>query len=104
MKRHETIIVLFTFAMAVLIPILGVAQLGGPESLFKSTMKYWAPIYVITSILTLYYLLNDLYKREFENPNSKVTWAVIMFFTGGIGLIIYAFKHAIKPRSTNGAA
>jgi Na+/H+ antiporter NhaD/arsenite permease-like protein len=104
MKRHETIIVLFTFAMAVLIPILGAIQLGDPDSLFKSTLKYWAPAYVTTSILTLYYLINDLYKRDFEKSNSKVTWAIIMFFTGGIGLIIYAFKHAIKPRPTNGDA
>lgn len=102
MKRHETIIVLFTFAMAVLIPILGAIQLGNPDSLFKSTLKYWALIYVIASILTLYYLINDLYKRNFGNPNTKVTWAIIMFFTGGIGLIVYAFKHAIKPRPTSG--
>ena len=104
MKRHETIIFLFTFVMAVLIPVLGVMQLGSPDSLFKSTLKYWAPIYVTTSILTLYYLISDLCKRDFQKPNSKVTWAIIIFFTGGVGLIIYAFKHAIKPRPTSGVA
>ena len=104
MKRHETIIVLFTFAMAALIPILGAIQLGNPDSLFKSTLKFWAPVYIIATILTLYYLINDLYKREFEKSNSKVTWVFLILLTGGIGLIIYAFKHAIKPRPTNASA
>lgn len=42
--------------------------------------------------------IRDLYLREFEKENAKITWALLIFLTGGIGWLIYVFKYAVKPR------
>lgn len=49
---------------------------------------------VIAFILTI----RDLYKRPFPNPNSKVTWTLLILCTGGIGWVVYIFRYALKPR------
>ena len=49
---------------------------------------------VIAFILTI----RDLYRRPFQNPNSKVTWTLLILCTGGIGWVVYIFRHALKPR------
>ena len=42
--------------------------------------------------------IRDLYLRPFPNPNAKLTWALLIHWTGGIGWLVYVFKHALKPR------
>lgn len=42
--------------------------------------------------------IRDLYLRPFPNPNSKVTWVLLIVFTGGIGWLFYIVKYALKPR------
>ena len=42
--------------------------------------------------------IRDLYLRSFSNPNTKLTWALLIMLTGGIGWLVYIFKYALKPR------
>ena len=44
--------------------------------------------------------IRDLYLRPFANPNSKLTWLLLILLTGGIGWLVYIFRHALHPRST----
>lgn len=42
-------------------------------------------------------LFHDLYKRDFPNPNSKVTWTILMLvFCPSI--LVYLHKHGFRPR------
>jgi hypothetical protein len=47
--------------------------------------------------------IRDLYLRPFVNPNTKLTWLLLILVTGGIGWLVYVFKHAFKPRTANSA-
>jgi hypothetical protein len=49
-------------------------------------------------ILALVFTIHDLYQRDFPTSNAKLTWLVLILLTGGIGWIIYIFRHALKPR------
>jgi len=42
--------------------------------------------------------IRDLYKRTFPRENQKLTWLLLIVCTGGIGWIVYIFKHGLKPR------
>ena len=42
--------------------------------------------------------IRDLYLRPFPNPNSKLTWLLVILYTGGIGWLVYLFRHAMLPR------
>lgn len=48
--------------------------------------------------LLLYIVVfRDLYKRDFPNPNSKVTWA-ILFLALWPSMIVYLYRHGFQPR------
>ena len=51
---------------------------------------------LIAFILTI----RNLYLRTFPNPNSKLTWLLLILCTSGIGWYVYIFKHAVKPRTS----
>lgn len=53
---------------------------------------------VVAVILTI----RDLYLRPFANPNSKLTWLLLIHWTGGIGWLVYVFRHALRPRNSPG--
>ena len=44
--------------------------------------------------------IRDLYLRPFANPNSKLIWLLLILLTGGIGWLVYIFRHAFHPRGT----
>ncbi len=52
------------------------------------------------SIAGLIVTIRDLYLRPFANPNSKLTWLLLILLTGGIGWLVYIFRHALHPRGT----
>ena len=54
------------------------------------------------NLVALVLTLRDLYLRKFESENAKLTWALLIVMTGGIGWIVYIFKHALKPRPPSG--
>lgn len=58
------------------------------------------PFHIFGMILSLCFMIvivRDIFKRNFKNPNSKTTWAilVIMFWPS---VFIYLPKYAFKPR------
>ena len=59
-----------------------------PKHLFGMVLNFAA---LITTI-------RDLYLRPFANANAKVTWLLLILLTGGIGWLVYIFKHALRPR------
>jgi hypothetical protein len=42
-------------------------------------------------------VMRDIYKRDFPNPNTKVTWTILIFVTG-IAIFPYLFLHGFKSR------
>jgi len=52
------------------------------------------------NFVALVLTIRDLYLRPFANPNSKLTWLLLILLTGGIGWLVYVFKHALKPRNS----
>lgn len=59
------------------------------------------PLHIIGMILNLIALIvtiRDVYLRPFRHENDKLTWILVILFTGGIGWIVYIFRHALKPR------
>jgi len=49
------------------------------------------PLYII--------VIRDIYLRSFPNPNTKVTWTilVLMFWPS---ILAYLYKHGFHPRET----
>jgi len=43
-------------------------------------------------------VLRDLYLRDFRDANAKMLWTLAILMTAGIGLLVYIFRHAVKPR------
>ncbi|NOX54609.1 MAG: hypothetical protein GXP27_09260 [Planctomycetes bacterium] len=56
------------------------------------------------NLTALIFTVRDLYLRSFSDPNRKLTWLLLILCTGGIGWMIYIFKHALKPRAMNHGA
>ena len=50
------------------------------------------------NVVALVLTMRDLYLQNFEDENAKLTWALLILMTGGIGWLVYVFKHALKPR------
>lgn len=55
------------------------------------------------NLTALVVTIRDLYLRPFVNPNAKLTWLLLILYTGGIGWLVYVFKHAFKPRTADKA-
>lgn len=53
---------------------------------------------MILNLMAFAVTLRDLYKRPFESENTKLTWGLLIVMTGGIGWLVYVFKHGLKPR------
>lgn len=42
-------------------------------------------------------VFRDLYKRDFPNPNTKVTWAILMLLLWP-SILVYLYRHGFRPR------
>jgi hypothetical protein len=67
-------------------------------------IERWAPrilpfhfLGMAMGIPLLIILFRDLYKRDFPNPNSKVTWAILMLMFWP-SIFVYLYKHGFRPR------
>ena len=98
MSKIEKFIALFALIGQVVVITDGVLTFYEVHSLQRDIIGPFLPLVFIASFATMIFLIKDLYKREFENPNAKLTWFLLFVFTGGIGILVYAFEHAIKPR------
>jgi hypothetical protein len=48
-------------------------------------------------IALLIIVFRDLYKRHYLNPNTKVTWAILMLVISP-SIIFYLYMHGFHPR------
>ena len=78
---------------------VGLLSFNGLLGSSTNPLGPYAPIVFIVSLIALILTVIDLYKRQFTNSNSKITWLLVLALTGGIGWVFYIFKHAIKPRN-----
>lgn len=54
-------------------------------------------------LVLLIIVFRDLYKRDFPNPNSKLTWAILMLVFSP-SIVVYLWRYGFHPhehRSTN---
>ena len=99
MNSFERAIVFGALIGQVTVIGFGVVGLNTAASfLHESWFTYLSAATFLLSACTLALILQDLYKRKFDNPNSKLTWLLVILLTGGIGLAIYVFRYAVKPR------
>ena len=85
----------FILVLAVVAPLLVVTFGTRFEGLFG-----WLALFAFLINATAVFLIfRDLYRREFEDPNAKLKWALWIFGTGGIAMVFYVLKHAQQPRS-----
>ena len=52
------------------------------------------------NFVALILTIRDLYLRPFANANSKLTWLLLILCTGGVGWLVYVFRHALRPRNS----
>jgi hypothetical protein len=52
---------------------------------------------MLLGIPLLIIVFRDLYKRQFPNPNTKLTWAILIFVFWP-SMIVYLCKHGFHPR------
>ncbi|MEX0702692.1 MAG: hypothetical protein WD069_11400 [Planctomycetales bacterium] len=55
---------------------------------------------MLLNFVALALTIRDLYLRSFPGENDKLTWLLLILLTGGIGWLVYMFKHALKRRPT----
>jgi hypothetical protein len=48
-------------------------------------------------VAMLVIVFRDLYKRDFPNPNSKLTWAILMLMLWP-SILVYLYKYGFRPR------
>lgn len=53
---------------------------------------------MVLNVTALVLTIRDLYLRSFPKENAKLTWLLLILLTGGVGWLVYIFKHAMKPR------
>ena len=53
---------------------------------------------MVLGIPLLIIVFRDLYKRHFPNPNTKVTWAILMLVLAP-SIIVYLCKYGFRPRT-----
>ena len=53
----------------------------------------------LSNATAVFIVFRDLYRRQFEDPNAKLKWALWMFLTGGLAMVVYVFKHGLHPRT-----
>lgn len=60
---------------------------------------------ILTMLLALYGLVMSIFViTENRRPQSTLAWILVLFFTPGIGLLIYLFSEEITRRSANAAS
>ena len=72
-------------------------NLSDGQPLFISMVMLGFILAIVCIIITF----RDISKREFQKPNRKVVWALVLLFGGTPGWIVYLFVHGFKPRVDN---
>ena len=98
MNKLEQLVIYSALIGQFLLIAISAGNHGNPVAAIPDIVKTLLPIVFLLSLSTVIIVIRDLYKREFENPNSKLTWFIVVAMTGGIGLLIYIFKFGNKSR------
>jgi len=69
-----------------------------PSAVSFNTLMPFHLLGMVLNGVALIITIRDLYLRKFEKENAKITWALLIFLTGGVGWVVYVFKYAVKPR------
>lgn len=103
MKGFEKFFVLWAIGyMIVYVPTFMILMASNPEQFFFVILPFHL-LGMAQNLVALILTVRDLYLRPFPDPNQKVTWALLILMTGGIGLVVYLFKYAFKPRTISGS-
>lgn len=102
MNRVERAFTVFYWAyiLVYLCCFVGLAATG----LIERSLHFVIPLHIFGMFLGLAMLIvvfRDLYKRDFPNPNTKVTWAILMLMFWP-SILVYLYKHGFRPRPTIG--
>lgn len=93
-------ILLSALVAQVIVVSLGVHALSSEEPRPSDVPPFLLALTMLLSIAAVVLIFRDLYKRRFPNPNSKLTWLLVMVFTGGIGMVVYVLRHALHARAS----
>ncbi len=101
MNKSEKAFMIFCLLYSVVhIPFLMyVTKAIAPALLLTQVLCVSHGLWIVLLIAAFILTIRDLYKRSFPNPNSKVTWVLIIVLTSGLGLFLYIFKHGFRPRT-----
>ena len=101
MSAIERTIVLWAIGyMAIYAPMFvafASGSLGNQERLFFVIMPFHV-LGMIQNLVALVITIRDLFLRQFPQANQKSVWILLILSTGGIGWLIYVFRHALRPR------
>jgi hypothetical protein len=70
---------------------------------FALVPQYWLQLLpfhflgMVMAIPMFIIVFHDLYKRHFPDPNSKVTWAILMLVLYP-SILVYLYKFGFRPR------
>lgn len=81
--------------LAIVAPLAAVTIGGRWDGLFG----WLAFLAFLSNCAAFFIIFRDLYRREFDDPNAKLRWALWMFLTGGLAMVVYIFKHGLQPRT-----
>jgi len=98
MGRAEKSFMIFywCYTLVYLCCFLVLAFTGAMERLFFYVMPFHC-FGMAIGIPMLIILFRDLYKRHFPNPNSKVTWTILML-TFWPSILVYLCRHGFRSR------
>lgn len=104
MRGWERFIVLWALGyMAVYVPFFFAffAWATGNHARVEFVYSIVLPFHFLgmgSNLAALIVTIRDLYKRPFPRANDKVTWCLLITWTGGIGWLVYVFKYGLKRR------
>ena len=99
MRGFERFIVLWALLYLVIyVPFSLLADKIIPEERLMAVIFPLTLLGFAQNLAALILTIRDLYKRSFPHANQKLTWLLLIQWTGGIGWIVYIFKYGLKPR------
>lgn len=102
MNWAEKSFVVFYWAY-MLIYVCAVAALavtGAIDRLFLVIMPFHF-FGMFLGVPLLIVVFRDIYKRDFPNPNTKVTWTILILLLWP-SILVYLYKHGFRPRPVLG--
>ena len=101
MGRLERAFVIWTIGhLAVyvfVVVVLAVATTRRSDDLFGALIPFHL-LGMVQNFAALVLMIRDLYRRDFPNPNSKLTWLLLILFAAPISWVLYLCWYGLRPR------